>query len=197
MAHMPPRTNVKTTSSASAHFAQRACGRKRGRARACSSAAPSGSGRTRGRSLVISPILGSWAIPRAKLARRAEATICPSRSPQLAPERPTMPDGPGQASPDLASNRRDPPSAPVERFEPGRFRDELVEAEHLVRYLWAAGVAAGREALDAGCGTGYGCALLAERGGAARCLGVDISEDAVADARATHGADERLEFAVG
>lgn len=108
-----------------------------------------------------------------------------------------MPDGPGQASPDLDSTRRDPPSAPVERFEPDRFRDELVEAEHLVRYLWAAGVAAGQEVLDAGCGTGYGCALLAERGGAARCLGVDISEDAVAGARATYGADERLEFAVG
>jgi 2-polyprenyl-3-methyl-5-hydroxy-6-metoxy-1,4-benzoquinol methylase len=108
-----------------------------------------------------------------------------------------MPDGPGHASPDLASRRRDAPSAPVERFEPDRFRDELVEAEHLVRYLWAAGAVADRDVLDAGCGTGYGCALLAERGGARHCLGVDISEEAVAEARGAYGDGERIEFSVG
>jgi ubiquinone/menaquinone biosynthesis C-methylase UbiE len=108
-----------------------------------------------------------------------------------------MPDGTGQASPDLASDRRDTSSAPVERFDPELFRDELVEAEHLVRYLWAAGAVEDREVLDAGCGTGYGCALLAEHGGARHCLGVDISEEAVAEARAAHGSDERLEFEVG
>lgn len=108
-----------------------------------------------------------------------------------------MPDGPGQASPDLAAAERDAPSAPVERFDPDRFRGELVEAEHLVRYLWAAGAVADRKVLDAGCGMGYGCALLVERGGARRCLGVDISEEAVAEARSAHGGDERLEFEVG
>jgi 2-polyprenyl-3-methyl-5-hydroxy-6-metoxy-1,4-benzoquinol methylase len=106
-----------------------------------------------------------------------------------------MPDGPGQVSPDLAPAQRDATSAPVERFDPGRFRDELVEAEHLVRYLWAAGAVSGREVLDAGCGTGYGSALLVERGGARRCLGVDIAEEAIAEARATHGG-EGLEFEV-
>src|SRR3954447_8938331 len=105
-----------------------------------------------------------------------------------------MPEGPGQAPPDLASTQRDAPSAPVERFEPDRFRDELVEAEHLVRYLWAAGGVADRDVLDAGCGAGYGCALLAERGRARRCVGIDISEEAVAEARAAHGGDERVEF---
>jgi ubiquinone/menaquinone biosynthesis C-methylase UbiE len=108
-----------------------------------------------------------------------------------------MPDGPGQASADLAPTQRDATSAPVERFDPDRFRDELVEAEHIVRYLWAAGAVPGREVLDAGCGTGYGCALLVERGGAQRCIGVDLAKEAIAEARSTYGSDERLEFRVG
>lgn len=108
-----------------------------------------------------------------------------------------MPELPGQASSEAVSSRRDGSSAPVERFEPDRFRDELVEAEHLVRYLWAAGAVEDREVLDAGCGTGYGSALLVERGGARRCLGVDISEEAVAGARSAHGDEGRLEFEVG
>jgi 2-polyprenyl-3-methyl-5-hydroxy-6-metoxy-1,4-benzoquinol methylase len=108
-----------------------------------------------------------------------------------------MPDGPGQASPDLAPAQQEGTSAPVERFDPDRFRDELVEAEHLVRYLWAAGAVSDREVLDAGCGTGYGCALLVERGGARRCLGVDLAEEAIAEARSAYGSEARLEFQVG
>jgi ubiquinone/menaquinone biosynthesis C-methylase UbiE len=107
-----------------------------------------------------------------------------------------MADGPGQASPDVAAAVRDTASAPVERFDPERFRDELVEAEHLVRYRWAAGAVADREVLDAGCGTGYGAAILVREGGARRCLGVDISPDAVEDARAAYGDDDRVEFEV-
>ena len=108
-----------------------------------------------------------------------------------------MPDGPGQGSPDLAPAQREGTSAPVERFDPDRFRDELVEAEHLLRYMWAAGAVSDRAVLDAGCGTGYGCALLVENGGARRCLGVDLAEEAIAEARSTYGGDERLEFQVG
>ena len=108
-----------------------------------------------------------------------------------------MPDGPGQASPDLAPAQREGTSAPVERFDPDRFRDELVEAEHLLRYMWAAGAVSDRAVLDAGCGTGYGCALLVENGGARRCLGVDLAEEAIGEARSTYGGDERLEFQVG
>jgi SAM-dependent methyltransferase len=116
-----------------------------------------------------------------------------------------MPDGQGPAfphlfpdlSPDLAAGERDAPSAPVERFDPNRFHGELVEAEHLVRYLWAAGAVEDREVLDAGCGTGYGCALLVRRGGARRAVGIDISAEAVDEARSAYGGDERLEFEVG
>lgn len=88
-------------------------------------------------------------------------------------------------------------AAPVERFEPERLHGELVEAEHLVRYHWAAGAVAGREVLDAGCGVGYGSALLVQLGGARRCVGVDIAPDAIERARADHGGDERLDFRLG
>jgi len=43
-----------------------------------------------------------------------------------------------------------PEVKPVERLDPETIRDELVTAEHLVRYFWAAGVVSGKEVLDAG-----------------------------------------------
>ncbi|MGH2978009.1 MAG: class I SAM-dependent methyltransferase [Solirubrobacterales bacterium] len=88
-------------------------------------------------------------------------------------------------------------TAPVERFEPERLRGELVEAEHLVRYHWAAAAVANREVLDAGCGVGYGSALLVQLGGARRCVGIDIAPDAIEQARARHGGEERLDFQLG
>jgi SAM-dependent methyltransferase len=72
-----------------------------------------------------------------------------------------------------------------ERFVPAEARGELVEAEHLARYAWAAPLARDRRVLDAGCGMGYGTAMLA-RAGARSAVGVDIAEEvvevAVADA---------------
>jgi SAM-dependent methyltransferase len=62
----------------------------------------------------------------------------------------------------------------AERFVPDLMQGTLIEAEHLARYRWAAQLAAGRRVLDAGCGTGYGCALLAEAG-AEDVVGVDIA----------------------
>jgi 2-polyprenyl-3-methyl-5-hydroxy-6-metoxy-1,4-benzoquinol methylase len=94
-------------------------------------------------------------------------------------------------------SQTEPATAPVERFEPERLHGELVEAEHLVRYHWAAGAVEGREVLDAGCGVGYGSALLAQLGGASRCMGVDIAPDAIERARADHGSDPRLDFQLG
>src|SRR5262245_33536477 len=85
---------------------------------------------------------------------------------------------------------------PVERFEPESFQGQLVEAEHLTRYRWAAAAVSGREVLDAGCGEGYGCGLLAQLGGAARCVGVDIDAATVERARGTYGGD-RVEFETG
>jgi ubiquinone/menaquinone biosynthesis C-methylase UbiE len=61
-----------------------------------------------------------------------------------------------------------------ERFVPERDQGRLIEVEHIVRYQWAAQVAKGRAVLDAGCGTAYGCRLLAGCG-AREVTGVDIA----------------------
>ena len=81
-----------------------------------------------------------------------------------------------------------------ERFDPATMRGELTEAEHLVRYAWAARLAPGRRVLDAGCGLGYGARML-RRAGAAEVVGVDIAEAVVEAA----GAQEEggLRFTTG
>ncbi|HEV2813246.1 MAG TPA: methyltransferase domain-containing protein [Solirubrobacteraceae bacterium] len=69
-----------------------------------------------------------------------------------------------------------------ERFIPAAMRGQLLEAEHLVRYWWAAHLAGGRRVLDAGCGTAYGTRMLAE-GGAKRVVGVDRAASVLDAAR--------------
>jgi SAM-dependent methyltransferase len=61
-----------------------------------------------------------------------------------------------------------------ERFVPERDQGRLIEVEHIARYQWAAQAAKGRTVLDAGCGTAYGCRLLAACG-AREVTGVDIA----------------------
>jgi ubiquinone/menaquinone biosynthesis C-methylase UbiE len=68
-----------------------------------------------------------------------------------------------------------------ERLDPGEHDGRLIVAEHRGRYCWAAGLANGLRVLDAGCGTGYGLAILAEAG-VSRVTGIDISAHAVARA---------------
>jgi SAM-dependent methyltransferase len=74
----------------------------------------------------------------------------------------------------------------------GGDRDRPAPERH-VRYRWAAAVVAGGRVLDAGCGTGWGTAVLAER--ARETVGIDFSPAAVLDARSTHG--ERAQFLLG
>jgi ubiquinone/menaquinone biosynthesis C-methylase UbiE len=69
-----------------------------------------------------------------------------------------------------------------ERFIPEAMGGELIEAEHQLRYRFALGQVAGKRVLDAGCGVGWGSKLLLEAG-AAEVIGVDLSEDAIADCR--------------
>jgi 2-polyprenyl-3-methyl-5-hydroxy-6-metoxy-1,4-benzoquinol methylase len=69
-----------------------------------------------------------------------------------------------------------------ERFIPEAMGDSLIEAEHHVRYRFAAGAANGQRVLDAGCGVGWG-SLILQGSGAAMVMGVDIAADAVEDAR--------------
>ena len=73
----------------------------------------------------------------------------------------------------------------AERFVPGGEPGQVIEVEHLARYWWASGLVAGARVLDAGCGVGYGTALLAAAG-TREITGVDVAADAVAAAAEAH-----------
>lgn len=83
----------------------------------------------------------------------------------------------------MSIDRADFVEATPGRFVPDEMQGDLVEVEHLVRYWWAARLARGRRALDAGCGLGYGAAMLADAGASA-VAAVDIGETVVEAARA-------------
>lgn len=70
-----------------------------------------------------------------------------------------------------------------ERVIPGQVNDDLW-SEHVARYAFARRYADNRRILDAGCGTGYGAAELAQT--ALHVTGVDIARDAIEYARATY-----------
>jgi SAM-dependent methyltransferase len=76
-----------------------------------------------------------------------------------------------------------------ERLLPDQQRDELVYAEHLARYLFAAQLVRGLRVLDAACGEGYGTATLAKCGAKA-AIGIDKDPAAIEHARQRYG----LEF---
>ena len=76
----------------------------------------------------------------------------------------------------------DPSKEIIERYDPERQKDQVIEAEHLARYRWAAQFAHGRRVLDVACGTAYGCSLLAAAG-AASVTGVDIDAATIENAR--------------
>ena len=71
-----------------------------------------------------------------------------------------------------------------ERTVPGIAHENYWFQRHVVAYRFAAARSAGRRVLDAGCGEGYGAALLAEH--AAAVTGVDLVADVVAHAQATY-----------
>ena len=79
-----------------------------------------------------------------------------------------------------------------ERLPEGDPHFQADMARHLAAYLVARPYCVGRRVLDAGCGEGYGSALVAEV--AADVLGVDRSMAALARARANH-AGPRVRFA--
>lgn len=80
-----------------------------------------------------------------------------------------------------------------ERFTPECQRE--IWYEHWHRYAFALRLVEGKRVLDAACGEGYGSNLLA--GAASSVCGVDISEQAIAHARARYGRRENVEFLVG
>ncbi len=73
-----------------------------------------------------------------------------------------------------------------ERVIPGKTDPDLLN-EHVARYRFAEALVSGRRALDAGCGAGYGSAILARA--AARVYALDNSGEALSLARAEHAAD--------
>jgi SAM-dependent methyltransferase len=77
-----------------------------------------------------------------------------------------------------------------ERVIPGQVDIDLLN-EHMARYAFAARLARGKRALDAGCGAGYGSAELAKS--AASVVGLDVAPEAVAFARANY-ASPNLRF---
>jgi SAM-dependent methyltransferase len=79
----------------------------------------------------------------------------------------------------------DPLEATGERLVPELQHGELVHAEHLARYRFAAQLARGRRVLDVASGEGYGAQILAA-GGAGSVVGADVDEQAVAHARARY-----------
>lgn len=80
-----------------------------------------------------------------------------------------------------------------ERFVPDEMHGELVEAEHIARYTWAASFCSGRRVLDAGCGTGYGSELI-NSAGASEVVAVDRSETAVELTRAAVSSGVRCQI---
>jgi SAM-dependent methyltransferase len=71
-----------------------------------------------------------------------------------------------------------------ERIIPGQVDVDLFN-EHMARYTFAARLARGKRVLDAGCGTGYGSAELAQA--ADSVVGVDRAAEAIDFARANYG----------
>ncbi len=72
-----------------------------------------------------------------------------------------------------------------ERVVPGKVEPDLLN-EHLSRYLFARPLVEGRYALDVGCGTGYGTAVLAQT--ARKVLALDVSAESVAFAKTSYPA---------
>lgn len=70
-----------------------------------------------------------------------------------------------------------------ERVIPGQVNDDLW-SEHVARYAFARRYADGLRVLDAGCGTGYGTAELAQS--AAEVVGVDVAPEAIEYAQASY-----------
>ncbi|MCX6610574.1 MAG: methyltransferase domain-containing protein [Acidobacteria bacterium] len=79
-----------------------------------------------------------------------------------------------------------------ERVIPGKVDVDLWN-EHLSRYLFASRLCRFKKVIDLGCGSGYGSAELAKK--AESVVGVDVSEEAIAEAKVEYTA-ANLQFQV-
>ncbi len=79
-----------------------------------------------------------------------------------------------------------------ERVVPGKTPDTIYR-EHMDRYVFAAAMSRDMVVLDVACGAGYGLARIMEAG-AGRCVGVDVSLEAVAYSQRRYGRNGRTDF---
>jgi 2-polyprenyl-3-methyl-5-hydroxy-6-metoxy-1,4-benzoquinol methylase len=70
---------------------------------------------------------------------------------------------------------------------------DLLALTHLHRYELAGALLGGKRVVDVCCGVGYGSRMIAEAGAVSVC-GVDVDEQAIGEASAAAGGDERLRF---
>jgi SAM-dependent methyltransferase len=68
---------------------------------------------------------------------------------------------------------------------------------HMRRYEFALRNARGMRVVDVACGTGYGSRILAERGDAAKVIGIDTDSRTTDYATRQHAIDDRVRFIVG
>ncbi|MBS7705739.1 class I SAM-dependent methyltransferase [Chelatococcus asaccharovorans] len=81
-------------------------------------------------------------------------------------------------------------------FTPGAMPyNAMLAAEHVARYILAQPLCGGKRVLDIACGEGYGTSFL-KSSGAASVVGIDISGEAIASAKARFG-QTGVTFAVG
>ena len=83
----------------------------------------------------------------------------------------------------------------AERIIPQKHKKTLTYAEHLARYIFACQFVKNKKVLDAACGTGYGSALMANKG-AEHITGLDKSQKAIAYS-AKHYSRPNLRFVKG
>lgn len=81
-----------------------------------------------------------------------------------------------------------------ERFLP-EMEDEELELEHTQRYCAASRFTEGKTVLDAACGEGYGCYLLARK--AQKVIGIDLDQDTVLRAKRKYADADNLLFVQG
>lgn len=74
-------------------------------------------------------------------------------------------------------------------------REFAVYQKHRALYRWAARFTVGREVLDAGCGAGFGCSILAEN--AQRVIGIDLDTTALMRTSGYAKAAGNVYFAAG
>jgi SAM-dependent methyltransferase len=79
-----------------------------------------------------------------------------------------------------------------ERFEPIAMHGQIIEAEHLARYAWAAQFAPGKRVLDAACGLAYGTAILLAAG-AEEVVGIDLDADVIAKVSAAAAPNSKFD----